>query len=203
MILLGFLLILFSYALGAVPFGLLLSRGRGVDIRRRGSGNIGATNVSRLLGKRLGGLTLALDVAKGYFPMLLASQLLVNSPTRTPVVFLCGLGAVVGHMFPVYLRFRGGKGVATALGVFLFLAPLAVGCCLLVFVAVVGLTGYVSLGSLSASAGIVLFLVLFGEPGWKVGLATLVALLIWIKHHENIGRLLRGKEQSWKTSKRR
>ena len=196
------LLILCAYGLGAVPFGLLLSRHSGVDIRTRGSGNIGATNVTRLLGKRLGALTLALDVCKGYLPMFIASILLQDDPQRNVIIALCGVATVLGHMFPVYLRFRGGKGVATALGVFLYLAPPAVFGCLLVFLIVVALTGFVSLGSLFGSASILLWLYLLKTPAWTLWLAACLVLMIWAKHHQNIVRLLSGTEKSWKNTKR-
>ncbi len=193
--------ILLSYLAGAVPFGLLLSRGSGIDIRSKGSGNIGATNVARLLGKKLGILTLLLDLLKGFVPIWLAGQLVAAGPQHNLVVALCGGAAVLGHMFPVYLGFRGGKGVATGLGVFLYLEPLAVLYSLLVFVTTVFLSGYVSLGSLLASLTFPLWLFLLGAPAWTLWLAGFVVLMIWIKHHENIRRLLAGTEKSWKGKK--
>ncbi|HHO48984.1 MAG TPA: glycerol-3-phosphate 1-O-acyltransferase [Desulfobacteraceae bacterium] len=195
---LPFLLILASYLVGAVPFGVLLSRSSGIDIRTRGSGNIGATNVTRLLGKKLGMLTLLADVAKGYLPMFVAARLLPDSSEKMTIIALCGGATVLGHMFPVYLGFKGGKGVATGLGVFLFLAPKAVLLCLLVFGAAVGLSGFVSLGSLLGSLAVIPGLWLLHEPVWKIVLASFVVLLIWFKHSQNITRLLRGKEKSWK-----
>jgi glycerol-3-phosphate acyltransferase PlsY len=193
--------IVLSYLIGAIPFGLLLSRGRGINIREQGSKNIGATNVSRLLGKKLGLLTFLLDCAKGYVPMLLAGLLLGDSPNSHAVIALCGAAAVVGHMFPVYLGFKGGKGVATGLGVFLYLAPLAVILSILVFVATVAATGFVSLGSLLGSAVVLPCVYFFDEPSWKLALAGFIVLMIWIKHHENIGRLLKGTEKSFKKKK--
>ncbi|PID72717.1 MAG: acyl-phosphate glycerol 3-phosphate acyltransferase [Desulfobulbus propionicus] len=187
-----------AYCIGAIPFGLVVSRGSGIDIRKQGSRNIGATNVARLLGKKMGALTLLCDVLKGFFPILLASLLMNGKPNADLVIPLCGAAAVVGHMFPVYLKFKGGKGVATGLGVFLFLSPLAIIGCLAVFVAAVYLSGFVSLGSLLGSASIILFLLLLGAPAWKLYLATFIAVLIWVKHHQNIGRLLSGTEKSWK-----
>ena len=187
-----------AYLLGAVPFGLLLSRGSGIDIRTQGSKNIGATNVARLLGKKIGALTLAFDVLKGFAPMFLAALLVQDDPQRDLIIALCGAASVLGHMFPVYLRFKGGKGVATALGAFLYLAPLAVLGCLLVFVAAVYLSGFVSLGSLLGSASILLWLILLHAPIWKLGLAAFIVVMIWGKHYQNIGRLVRGTEKSWK-----
>ncbi len=197
------LLIIASYLVGAIPFGLVLSRGRGIDIREQGSKNIGATNVSRLLGKKLGFCTLLLDIAKGYLPMFVAGLLVGDVPGRNLVIGLCGAASITGHMFPVYLGFKGGKGVATGLGVFLYLAPKALLICLVVFIAAVWLTGYVSLGSLLASAAILPGLYFFGEPSWKFYLAGFVVTMIWIKHYQNIGRLLNGTEKSFKKNKKK
>jgi glycerol-3-phosphate acyltransferase PlsY len=194
----GILCIITSYLIGAIPFGLLLSRGSGIDIRTQGSKNIGATNVARLLGKKKGGLTLAFDVLKGYVPMFLAALIMQTDPGRDLIIALCGAATVLGHMFPVYLRFKGGKGVATALGAFLYLAPVAVLGCLLVFIAAVYLSGFVSLGSLLGSVSILLWLPLLQVPTWKLWLAAFIVLMIWIKHYQNIGRLLRGTEKTWK-----
>lgn len=192
--------ILFAYLLGSVPFGLVLTRSSGIDIRREGSRNIGATNVARLLGKKMGALTLMLDIGKGFLPMFLAGLVMADRPERDLVVAFCGAASVVGHMFPVFLRFRGGKGVATGLGVFLYLEPLSVLGCLAVFLLTLRLSGYVSLGSLLGSASIVAWLLVLGAPAWKLSLAALVVVLIWGKHHQNIGRLLNGTEKSWKKS---
>ena len=194
----GIVCILFAYLLGAVPFGLVLTRGSGIDIRREGSRNIGATNVARLLGKKMGAITLALDILKGFAPMFLAALVVRDEPGRDLIVALCGAASVIGHMFPVYLGFKGGKGVATALGAFLYLAPLAVLGCLAVFLLTVRLSGYVSLGSLLGSASILGWLFLLGVPAWKWMLATFIVVMIWVKHHQNIGRLLAGTEKSWR-----
>ncbi|MCL2790221.1 MAG: glycerol-3-phosphate 1-O-acyltransferase PlsY [Desulfobulbus sp.] len=189
--------ILGSYLIGAIPFGLLLSRGSGIDIRTQGSRNIGATNVTRLLGKKIGVLTLCCDMLKGYLPMFVVSLLLRTDPNHDLVVALCGAATVLGHIFPVYLRFKGGKGVATALGAFLYLAPLATLGCLLIFAITVVLSGYVSLGSLLGSASILVMLLVLRVPVWKFWLAAGIVLLIWLKHHQNIKRLLSGTEKSW------
>jgi glycerol-3-phosphate acyltransferase PlsY len=187
-----------SYLLGAVPFGLLIGKAAGVDVRREGSRNIGATNVSRVLGKKLGVLTLVCDVAKGYLPMFLANSFLPQGETRLQVISLCGVLAVVGHMFPFYLMFKGGKGVATGLGVFLFFSPAAIAVSLAIFIAAVACSGFVSVGSLLASALAPLWIWLFGGPRVTVLAAGFIAVLIWIKHYQNIGRLLRGEEKTWK-----
>ncbi len=115
------LLIVGSYLLGGVPFGLLVGKMVGVDVREQGSKNIGATNVNRLLGKKLGFITLASDCFKGYLPMFIAAWFSGQGQVNEWTVIGCGVAAVVGHMFPVYLGFKGGKGVATGLGVFLYL----------------------------------------------------------------------------------
>ena len=192
------LVLLCSYMVGAIPFGLVVGKIAGVDVRQHGSKNIGATNVSRILGKKLGLITLVLDVLKGFLPMLAAAALLQDSPMRELIVSACGVLAVIGHMFPVYLRFRGGKGVATGLGVFLYLSPLAILISLVIFIGTVALTGFVSAGSLLASALFPLWLSLFDAAPAVIAGAAMIAALIWIKHHENIGRLLRGEEKSWK-----
>lgn len=191
--------IILAYLIGAIPSGLVLSRGSGIDIRTQGSGNIGATNVARLLGKKLGALTLLCDIAKGFLPIWLAARFLEPGPALA----LVGAASVLGHMFPVYLRFRGGKGVATALGLFLYLAPWAVVLALALFLAVVRLTGFVSAGSLAASAALPLLIPMLGGASWQVALALFVAVMIWIKHQANIRRLLNGTEKSWKRNEAR
>ncbi len=184
-------LIVGAYLLGAVPFGLLLGRLAGVDVRSAGSGNIGATNVARSAGRWLGLVTLLLDGLKGAVAPLAAGWLVDDSVT---VQALAGGAAVVGHVFPVYLRFRGGKGVATATGVFLALTPMAALVAIGTFAAVYGVTRVVSIGSLVAS------LVLVGATWWLDGrlpfviLAGAVVLLIFIRHTPNLRRMWRGRE---------
>lgn len=193
------LAVFLSYLIGAIPFGYLFSRAVGKDVRQEGSGNIGATNVNRVLGKKLGILTLFCDVGKGFLPVYLASLLLSQSASAEPLAALCGLATVLGHMFPVYLGFKGGKGVATALGVFLFFSPLAILFALLLFVAVVYLSGFVSAGSLAAAAFIPFCLLLLGNNSGTLFVALAITILVWIKHSSNIGRLRCGTEKSWKT----
>ncbi len=193
---------LLSYLVGAIPFGYLFSRMAGKDVRQEGSGNIGATNVSRVLGKKLGILTLLCDVAKGFLPVFAASVLLPAGNNWELFVGLCGLAAVLGHMFSVFLGFKGGKGVATALGVFLFFSPLAIVIALIVFIAVVWRSGFVSAGSLAAAGVIPLSIwSLDGNPS-IILCSAVIAGLIWIKHSSNIDRLRKGEETSWKKKKK-
>jgi glycerol-3-phosphate acyltransferase PlsY len=194
--------ILASYLIGAVPFGLLIGRLVGADVRLAGSGNIGATNVGRVLGKKLGILTLLCDVTKGFVPVWAAAHLFPTAAAnRELIVVSCGLAAVVGHMFPLYLRFKGGKGVATALGVFLALSPWSILISVLVFVVAVAGSGYVSVGSLAASGLIPLWLWIMGASSPVLVVAVAIVFLIWCKHCSNIGRLLRGEEKTWRKGK--
>ena len=193
------LLILACYLVGAIPFGLLIGRIVGADVRKEGSGNIGATNVSRVLGKKLGVVTLICDVAKGFLPLWAAASLLPDTVMgREWMVMVCGMATVVGHMFPLYLGFKGGKGVATALGVFLFISPGSILISLFVFVAAVAAFGYVSVGSLVATALIPLWLWILGETPATLAVTLVIVVLIWFQHRSNIGRLLRGEEKGWK-----
>lgn len=194
----NFIFPLIGYLLGAVPFGLVISRMVGRDVRTEGSRNIGATNVNRVLGRKLGFLTLVCDCLKGFLPIYLAALFLPESENKELIVVTTGIMAVVGHMFPVYLGFKGGKGVATALGVFLFLSPGAILISLGVFIAAVTLSGFVSAGSLLASGLIPVWLWLLGSSKIAIVAAAIIGLLIWVKHHENIRRLLQGNEKSWK-----
>lgn len=194
----NYLLILIAYLIGAIPFGLLIGRSLGVDVRKAGSGNIGATNVNRLLGKKLGALTLLLDTLKGIVPMLLAQWLLPDGVGRDMTVLLCGAAAFLGHLFPVYLGFAGGKGVATALGIFLFLEPLGTLFDVAVFAGVVFVSGFVSLGSIAAAALMPCFIWLLKGADGHIVLAAVIAALVIVKHHANILRLLKHEEKSWK-----
>jgi glycerol-3-phosphate acyltransferase PlsY len=154
-----------------------------------------------VLGKKLGFITLVCDCLKGLLPMYIAALILSESETKELIVALTGVMAVLGHMFPIYLGFRGGKGVATGMGVLLYLSFPAIAISLVVFVATVALTGFVSAGSLLASGLIPLWLYLLGASKVTIGTAAGVAVLIWLKHHENINRLIHGQEKSWKKNK--
>ena len=180
-----------SYALGSIPTGLWLGlRLRGVDIREHGSHNIGATNTLRVLGKPLGALALAGDMLKGFVPVVVAGHLTTNP--HLPLA--CGVAAILGHTFSLFLRFKGGKGVATGAGVFLGLAWLPTLLAAAVFAAVVAATRMVSAGSICAA--LALTAVVFVQPfAWPVRCITaLMAVLIVWKHRENIRRILRGEE---------
>ncbi|MBN2383698.1 glycerol-3-phosphate 1-O-acyltransferase PlsY [bacterium] len=186
-----FTAILISYLLGSVPSGVFIARIWGLsDIRQSGSGNIGATNVYRHLGLGPGLLTLILDIAKGAISVSLG--LAANPTNLTP--WITGLACIIGHIYPVYLQFKGGKGIATSLGVFMILAPLATFISFIVWVIMLVMTRRVSLASLSAVSCLALLLVVFAstQSAWSISMALLV-LIFW-SHRENIGRLYRGEE---------
>jgi len=184
-------LIVLAYLLGSLSFGLLIARMYGgADLRRRGSGNIGATNVARTLGKTAGILTLLGDGAKGLVAVLLAQAW--GQASILPAVVACA--AVLGHMFPLYHGFRGGKGVATALGVLLPTLPLPLLGGLLVWLVVMTIWRYVSVGSILAALVVPLLAVLWSYPWSLVLAAVLIALLVLYKHRDNVHRLRQGSE---------
>jgi glycerol-3-phosphate acyltransferase PlsY len=195
-----------AYMLGSIPFGYVLVKVfRGEDIRRTGSGNIGATNVARSGAKGLGVVTLLLDALKGSLAVFLAWWMAYRNdpwpqtegpgPAAYRLAATAALFAVVGHVFPVWLKFKGGKGVATALGVFVFLFPKAIPVSLFIFIIIVALTRYVSLGSILATITFPIATWFLYRPDWiSLALVMLVAALIIGKHHANIGRLIAGTE---------
>ena len=193
-----YLVLLFAYLVGSIPFGLLLGKMAGIDVRTAGSGNIGATNVSRLAGKKFGLITLLLDMGKALFPMLLVGWWLRDSQQKELWVALSGAAAFLGHLYPVYLKFRGGKGVATALGIFIYIAPVAALLDLAIFIGVVYNWGYVSLGSLTAALMMPGLVWLIDGSRNNAVLALFIGVLIWIKHRDNIKRLLKHEEKSWR-----
>jgi acyl phosphate:glycerol-3-phosphate acyltransferase len=188
-------LIVCAYFIGSVPTGLLLAKAfGGIDIRSQGSGNIGATNVYRTVGRKLGILTLIGDCLKGLLPVVAANMLVFPDF----IVAMVGVAAFLGHIFPVFLRFKGGKGVATALGVFLAAAPYAVLASLGVFIIFIAVWRYVSLGSIAAAAFMPVFTAIFSYKPVTVGMSFFIALIVIIKHHENIRRLRNGTENKFK-----
>ena len=210
------LLPLIGYMLGAIPFGLLIGLANGVDIRKHGSGNIGATNLARTLGKKLGYTCFLLDVAKGLLPVLYAGIYLRRSfdltdtnllpPTGQLVWLSVAAGCIMGHMFSIYLRFRGRKGVATSLGVVLGIWPyftMTALVALAVWIAVWGFWRYVSLASIAAAIAFpIIFVILTWRiPSWNLPqlaplliFSCIIATLVVIRHRSNISRLIAGIE---------
>ena len=205
-------LIIFAYLLGAVPFGFLIGKARGKDLRLLGSGNIGATNATRMLGKKWGIICLLLDVLKGLLPMLLVPLLgLIKQDSqslRLALWLLVGCAAVLGHVFPIYLKFKGGKGVATSLGIVLGLWPYYTLCGLGVFaiwLITLLIWRYVSLSSILAAVSfpvlLLLSILLIDDGRWNFAqlwplmmMAVLMALLVVLRHRDNIRRLFEGSE---------
>lgn len=187
------LAVLVGYLLGSIPFGLLIARLRRVDLRTVGSGNIGATNAARALGKGFGVLVLLLDAGKAYAPVVAAGAYFTAHPEPgAPVAWIqaaIGASAFLGHLFPIFARLRGGKGVATALGAFLALEPRAALAGALVYAVMLGITRISSVGSLSAVLSFPLWLYLFGAKPPSYALAVVLLLGIVAKHHGNIRRL--------------
>lgn len=183
-------LIVAAYLVGSVPSGYVLGSMAGVDVRKAGSGNVGATNVARVLGKGRGVLTLVLDAAKGWLPVFAAVRLEMSLPT----VVLAGTAAFLGHLYPVFLRFEGGKGVATALGVLLALAPLTALVSLGVFIVVVATSRLVSLGSVAAAIATPISLWIAGHAPMVIVMGGFMAAMTTWRHRGNIQRLLAGTE---------
>ena len=185
-------LLLLIYLVAAIPTGVVLPRLMGLeDVRSKGSGNIGATNVYRVAGKLPGILTLLGDILKGFLPLLAVKLWFAPTPLQLGVA---GVVAIVGHCYPVYLRFMGGKGVATAFGIFLLLDPQALlgGC--LVFLVAVALTRYISLGSVLTAFAVPLLTLLFSRPlPMFLSACAIGALIVW-RHRDNLQRLLAGTE---------
>ena len=192
----GIFIALFGYLLGSVPTGFLLAKFFSkVDPRKMGSKNIGATNIFRTAGKGLGILTLVGDVLKGIIPIGIAIQLSVSDLWLAGV----GLSTFLGHIFPIFLGFRGGKGVATALGVYLVISPIAVLMEFLLFAGLVWKWRYISLGSISCATTIPILIAFFRSDSQAYFiLSVIIAALILYRHQENIVRLLQGTENKWK-----
>ena len=186
-----------AYLVGGVPFGFLIGKMRGVDVRTVGSKNIGATNVFRTVGKKWGLAAFACDVLKGLVPTLLAKRFAAD-PSWLPLAV--GVACVAGHMLTPYMKFRGGKGVATAFGMLIALAPALVGTAFALFAVVFALSNYISLGSCSAAAFLMVavWFPVLGTAGWRdlpqcILVSLVGAFVIW-KHRANIGRLAAGTE---------
>jgi acyl phosphate:glycerol-3-phosphate acyltransferase len=188
------LLIAGAYLLGSIPTGLLLGKLYGIDVRKEGSGNIGATNLYRTVGRKVGIITLAGDCLKGLLPVLAVKY----STLPADYAAWVGLAAFCGHVFSVFLKFKGGKGVATALGVFLGLCPAAVGIAVAVFLVLTMIWRYVSLGSVAAAA--VTPIATWALGGSRVlNLVTMIiAIIVIVRHTENIKRMVAGTENKFK-----
>jgi len=196
-------LLIGAYLLGSIPFGVLISQKVArLDITKAGSGNIGATNVAREVGLKWGVVTLLADVLKGFIPVLLARYLLGSSiEIDEALKGMVGLSVLLGHQFPVYNRFRGGKGVATCLGVFLAISPIS---CLfsgVIFLILVTLLRYISLGSILGVLTMPIWLYLMGHSTFMILPSLAMSLLITFQHRENIQRLIQGNERRWQKAK--
>lgn len=188
-----------AYFIGAIPTGYLVVKAlKDIDIRKVGSGNIGATNVKRVLGMKWFLIVLALDALKGFVPVTVAALIFGNKYPFLPVI--AGLAAILGHTFTIFLNFKGGKGVATSLGVFLALAPFSLLTCTVVFIILLLFFGYISLGSIAAAAMLPIFVFIYGEGGhmYLVQVLSLAgSVFIIYKHKDNIKRLLNGTENKF------
>jgi glycerol-3-phosphate acyltransferase PlsY len=195
---LGLLAIVIAYLLGGIPFGFLLVKfTKGADIRESGSGNIGATNVLRTTGRAAGVATLLLDIAKGYLAVWLAAELTGGAPEWTS---LAALAVMAGHAYPVFLKFKGGKAVATFIGAFAYLTPLPLAAVLLLFIAVVAVTRYISAASILAAAAFPFGVWMILHPPVQVTVAAFIAgAFIVYRHKSNWARLRAGIENrfSW------
>jgi len=208
---LPFILIVAAYLIGSIPFSFLVVKlVAGADIRAHGSRNVGATNVARNFGKAPGIVALLLDIAKGYAAVALARWLVnrhdwpyvADSAHATPLysmslwIALAALIAVLAHMYPMWLRFHGGKGVATATGAFLALSPISIAAGMIVFLIVILATRFVSLASILSAASIPIFLrFLVHAPFWTIFISAVIAVAIILKHHSNIARMAQGSER--------
>ena len=197
----GLLVILIAYLIGAIPFGFLLVRlTTGKDVRASGSGNIGATNVLRTTGRAAGVATLLLDIAKGFFAVFLAAKMTGDDPWWTS---LAALAVMAGHAFPVFLKFRGGKAVASFIGAFLYLTPLPLAAVLVLFVMTVAATRAISAGSIMAAGTFPLGVWLILHPPAPVLIASLIAgAFIVYRHKSNIERLRAGSENRFQWFKK-
>lgn len=183
--------VLLAYLVGSVPFAFLLARRHGIDLRRAGSGNVGATNVLRTAGVSSGVMAMSLDALKGALAVVVAERL--TSGPATPVA--AGLASIIGHIYPVWLGFRGGKGVATAAGVFAVLAPMALAIAGSVFLLAVWVTRYISVGSLAAAVTLAAAASAAALPAAVIAGAMIAAVIIIHRHRGNLARLFAGTER--------
>lgn len=212
--------LLLSYVIGSIPFGIIIGKGiKKIDIREHGSKNIGSTNAIRVLGKKVGFLVFFCDVFKGMLVIIILKALAALNVWNTPIdLFFYGAAAILGHFFPVFLNFKGGKGVATSLGVVLILTPVPAIACLIVFLILLYATGYVSVASTGATITVIttawilyaigiettnFFDYFISSPGLLVSiLYSFIAALIILKHFKNYKRLLNGTENNFKKKKK-
>lgn len=181
-----------AYLIGSVPIGLIISKmKKGIDIREHGSGNIGATNVFRSIGKKEALLTFAGDVLKGFIAVLIAYFVLEKKEIW---IAITGIAVVIGHMYPIFLKFHGGKGVATGFGTFIWMMPLAALSAMVIWGICSAICRYVSLGSIVAALSLPILGGLYDQPKFYILSSTIVAILIIYRHKDNIKRLLDGKE---------
>jgi glycerol-3-phosphate acyltransferase PlsY len=192
-------LVVSAYLLGSVPTGYILGSMAGVDVRKMGSGNVGATNVARVVGKGRGVLTLVADAAKGWLPIFAALQLEMSLSAVT----LAGTAAFLGHLYPIFLRFKGGKGVATAMGILLALAPLITMVLLVIFAVTVAVGRLISLGSITAAIAAPVSLWIAGYPLNVIVMVGFIAAMIIWRHRGNIQRLRAGTEPKFDFSNSR
>jgi len=189
------ILLLGGYLLGSIPFGLIVGMlWKGVDIRKYGSGNIGTTNTLRALGRGPAAVVMVLDVSKGYFPVMAATRLF---PGHSWIVLLAAMSAIIGHTLSVFLKLKGGKGVATSLGVIIGFDPIVAAIVFVVWVTFVALTKYVSLASIIACSSVPIIMLLFHKPIAYVLFGLVAATYVILKHRSNIKRLLAGNEARW------
>jgi glycerol-3-phosphate acyltransferase PlsY len=182
-----------AYLVGSVPFAFLLSRRRGIDLRRVGSGNVGASNVLRTSGVRIAVMAMGLDAIKGALAVIVAERVTSGSGIAAPMA--AGLASVLGHIYPVWLRFRGGKGVATAAGVFAVLMPMALGIAGAAFVIAVWITRYISIGSVIGALTLAIVAIVIDAPTVVEIGSAIAALVILHRHRANLARVFAGTER--------
>ena len=188
------LLFVTGYVFGSVLFGEIVARLKGIDIRKVGSGNVGATNVKRALGKKYGVLVFFLDMLKGFIPVFVSSFFPISDMERV----LISISPILGHLFPVFYKFKGGKGVATSFGVILALSPLTAVICLFIWIVTLAVSKYVSLASIISVLSSIPVLILLGYTQPYIVLAFTVSVLIIFAHRSNIQRLIKGTEhKAW------